>query len=102
MNFFRKKTSQAQQGSTTTVSHTNENKSKQATIEVQTPSEVILRGDHKLPLIYNSAAVPTPLVALITFETPSKYAADEIEILFSISANSQWQGKKKQADNQPT
>lgn len=98
MNFFRKKASQAQQISPTTVSRTNEIKSKRAeslTIEVQTPSEVTLRGDYKFPLIYNSAAVPTPLAALITFETPCEYAADEIEILFSVSANSQWQGKKK-------
>ncbi|KAF9369292.1 hypothetical protein CPB97_003716, partial [Podila verticillata] len=94
MNFFRKKASQAQQISPTTVSRTNEIKSKRAeslTIEVQTPSEVTLRGDYKFPLIYNSATVPTPLAALITFETPCEYAADEIEILFSVSANSQWQ-----------
>ncbi|KFH63823.1 hypothetical protein MVEG_10516 [Podila verticillata NRRL 6337] len=94
MNFFRKKASQAQQISTTTVSRTNGIKSKRAeslTIEVQTPSEVTLRGNYRLPLIYNSAAVPTLLAALITFETPCEYAADEIEILFSVSANSQWQ-----------
>ncbi|KAG0031339.1 hypothetical protein BGZ81_001367 [Podila clonocystis] len=89
MNFFRKKTSEAQHG-TTSTNNKGDGKSKQTAlqIEVQTASRVTLRKDYQLPLIYNSIAAPTHMAALITFETPNKWAADEIEILFSVSVSS--------------
>ncbi|KAF9316252.1 hypothetical protein BG003_002164 [Podila horticola] len=94
MNFFRKKISQAH-GGTSNSSDSGSKQTETVKIEVQTPSVVTLREDYQLPLIYNSAAVPTHLAALITFETPHNYAADEIEILFSASENSQWQEVKR-------
>jgi hypothetical protein len=94
MNFFRKKISQAH-GNASTNSESGSKQTETVKIEVQTPSVVTFREDYQLPLIYNSAAVPTHLAALITFETSHNYAADEIEISFSASKNSQWQGKKQ-------
>ncbi|KAG0013164.1 hypothetical protein BGZ82_002277, partial [Podila clonocystis] len=95
MNFFRKKTSEAQHGTTTTTTTTSNNgngnsKRTSVQIEVQTASWATLRKEYRLPMIYNSAAMPTHLAALIAFETPKSWAADEIEILFSVSVSSQW------------